>query len=117
MVLKSPRCLPPRLSESRSQVSCSLDSMCSLWRSFCRHVNADVIRPRSQHIMALLLPNLRNISGEMLYLVLETLRAVLALDKNALNPQSTRELAEMVFATWLQNSTGKLPIFRGEGTS
>ena len=62
--------------------------------------------------MSILLPNMRDLSDEMLYLVLETLRAILALDKDALNPDSVRVMAGMVFDTWLQNSTGKSLLIR-----
>jgi hypothetical protein len=41
----------------------------------------------------------------MLYLVLETLRAILAIEKNALDESSVRTLANIVYATWLQNSS------------
>jgi hypothetical protein len=50
---------------------------------------------------------MRDLKDEMLYLVMETLRAILGLDKNALNPDSVRVMAELVFQTWLQNSTGQ----------
>lgn len=57
--------------------------------------------------MSILLPNMKDLTDEMLYLVLETLRAILALDKDALNPDSVRALAQVVFDTWLQNSSGE----------
>lgn len=67
--------------------------------------------------MSILLPNMRDLSDEMLYLVLETLRAILALDKDALNPETVRVMAEMVSETWLQNSTGQSSFSRHRPSS
>jgi hypothetical protein len=54
-----------------------------------------------------LLTNLDDTKNEPLYLILETLRAVLGIDKDALNEKTDMEMAEVVYRAWLDNATGK----------
>lgn len=57
--------------------------------------------------MTLLLPLLQHTTNETLYLLLETIRAVIALDKELLTPDSTSEVAVQVYQIWLMYSTGR----------
>jgi hypothetical protein len=74
---------------------------------FCRHVDASIIRPHSQQIIEILLTNIDDTKNEPLYLILETLRAILGVDKDALNEKTDMEMAEVVYRAWLDNATGK----------
>ncbi|KAK4689861.1 importin-9, partial [Tremellales sp. Uapishka_1] len=74
-------------------------------KNFCRFVNAEVLKPHSAKILTLLLPLLQQTTNETLYLLLETVRAVLALEKELLSPQSTGEVAERVYEVWLKFTT------------
>ena len=76
--------------------------------SFCRFVEAGVMRPQSAQILSLLLPLLAEAEREVLYLLLETIRAVVGLDKTLLNEQTVAQLAEMVYQSWLQHTQGQL---------
>ena len=69
-------------------------------------MNASVMRPQSGPILYLLLPLLQQATNDTLYLVIETIRAVLALDKSVLNPDSAEEVSERIFDIWLKYSTG-----------
>ena len=57
--------------------------------------------------MSLLLPLLQQTTNETLYLLLETVRAIINLDKELLTPQSTPQVAKQVYGIWLQYSTGE----------
>lgn len=94
--------------------------------SFCRFVPADLLKPQSGKILSLLLPLLEQATGETLYLLLETIRAVLALDQTLLTPQSVGPVADTVYAVWEKYNTGGclctdstfsilLPLSRGAG--
>jgi hypothetical protein len=61
-------------------------------------------------ILTLLIPLLEQITSDTLYLVMETIRAVVALEKGLLDPRSVGELANRVYTVWLQNSTGTFPL-------
>lgn len=74
-------------------------------KNFCRFLKASVMRPQSGPILYLLLPLLQQATNDTLYLVIETIRAVLALDKSVLNPESAEEVSERVFDIWLKYST------------
>jgi hypothetical protein len=75
--------------------------------SFCRHVDASFIRPRAGEITSFLLTYLRtDIKEETLYLILETLNAVLRTDLAKLDHQSAEAIGEAVFDVWLRNATG-----------
>ncbi|KAK1923454.1 armadillo-type protein [Papiliotrema laurentii] len=71
-------------------------------KNFCRFVDAEVMSPQSGKILSMLLPLLPQTDGETLYLLLETIRATLGLDKGLLNAQTTPEVAERVYHVWLQ---------------
>jgi hypothetical protein len=75
--------------------------------SFCRFVPADLLKPQSGKILSLLLPLLEQATGETLYLLLETIRAVLALDQTLLTPQSVGPVADTVYAVWEKYNTGE----------
>lgn len=62
--------------------------------------------PQSGKILSMLLPLLPQTDGETLYLLLETIRATLGLDKGLLNAQTTPEVAERVYHVWLQYTQG-----------
>ena len=75
--------------------------------SFCRHVDASFIRPRAGEITSFLLTYLRiDIKEEALYLILETLNAVMRTDLAKLDPHSAEAIGEAVFDVWLRNATG-----------
>jgi hypothetical protein len=75
--------------------------------SFCRHVDASFIRPRAGEITSFLLTYLRiDIKEEPLYLILETLNAVMRTDLAKLDPHSAEAIGEAVFDVWLRNATG-----------
>ena len=77
--------------------------------SFCRHVDASFIRPRASEITSFLLTYLRiDIKEEPLYLILETLNAVMRTDLAKLDPHSAENIGEAVFDVWLRNATGLL---------
>jgi len=68
------------------------------------------MRPQSGQILSLLLPLLAEAEREVLYLLLETIRAVIGLDKTLLNEQTVAQLAEMVYQSWLQHTQGRLSL-------
>lgn len=68
------------------------------------------MRPQSGRILSLLLPLLAEAEREVLYLLLETIRAVIGLDKTLLNEQTVGQLAEMVYQSWLQHTQGWLSL-------
>ncbi|ORY34633.1 armadillo-type protein [Naematelia encephala] len=74
-------------------------------KNFCRHIDASVLKPQTGKILSLLIPLLPQTSSETLYLVLETIRATLSLDKELLTPESIPQLSERVYETWLTHST------------
>ncbi|GFZ49805.1 hypothetical protein JCM24511_07208 [Saitozyma sp. JCM 24511] len=74
-------------------------------KNFCRFVPADLLKPQSGKILSLLLPLLEQATGETLYLLLETIRAVLALDQTLLTPQSVGPVADTVYAVWEKYNT------------
>lgn len=74
---------------------------------FCRHIDAALIKPHTTQIIELLLNNTDETYNEPLYLVLETLRAVLAVDKDVLEVESVKDLAEVLHRAWLANATGR----------
>jgi len=77
--------------------------------SFCRHVDASFIRPRASEITSFLLTYLRiDVKEEPLYLILETLNAVMRTDLAKLDPHSAEAIGEAVFDVWLRNATGSL---------
>ena len=70
-----------------------------------------MIRPRANEIIAFLLQHLRTeIKEESLYLILETLNAVMRTNLSGLNTQSIAGIGEAVFDVWLLNSTGTLNL-------
>nr|XP_019009559.1 uncharacterized protein I206_06208 [Kwoniella pini CBS 10737]OCF48340.1 hypothetical protein I206_06208 [Kwoniella pini CBS 10737] len=71
-------------------------------KNFCRHIPSEVIQPQSRQILSLLLPLLPEISNETLYLVLETIRAVFALDTNLINGESVGEIAVRIYDVWVK---------------
>ncbi|WWD20442.1 hypothetical protein CI109_104918 [Kwoniella shandongensis] len=71
-------------------------------KNFCRFVDAGVMRRQSGKILTLLLPLLQQTASETLYLLLETIRAVFALDQDLLNGQTTPEVAERIYEVWLK---------------
>lgn len=74
---------------------------------FCRHVDASFIRPRAGEIVSFLLKYLGgDIKEEALYLILETLNAVMRTDLKSLDAQSVAAIGEAVFDVWLRNATG-----------
>ena len=75
--------------------------------SFCRHVDASFIRPRASEVTSFLLTYLRiDIKEEPLYLILETLNAVMRTDLAKLDSHSAEAIGEAVFDVWLRNATG-----------
>ena len=62
---------------------------------------------QSRKNLDLLLPLLQHTTGETLYLILETIQAILLLDKKLLTPEATREMAKRLYDTWLAYSNGK----------
>jgi hypothetical protein len=73
--------------------------------SFCRFVDASVLQPSSHSILSLLIPLLGQATGETLYLVLETVRAVLGLDDALLSPDNCGQVVEPLYAIWESNSS------------
>ncbi|OCF78060.1 hypothetical protein I204_02066 [Kwoniella mangroviensis CBS 8886] len=71
-------------------------------KNFCRHVSPEIMQPQSRQILSLLLPLLPEITNETLYLVLETIRAVFALDTNLINGDSVIELASRIYDVWVK---------------
>ena len=65
-----------------------------------------VIQTRSAKILTILLPLLPEADGETLYLILETIRAVLSLDKELLTPGSVVTLTDTVYQIWLKHTDG-----------
>jgi hypothetical protein len=81
--------------------------------SFCRHVDSSIIRPRAAEITSFLLKYLRGeVKDEALYLVLETLNAVMRMEQASLDPQSAAAIGEAVFDVWLLNATGMFLLER-----
>jgi hypothetical protein len=76
--------------------------------SFCRHVSSSIMGPQANRVLTLLLPVLPAASHETLYLVMETVHAVVSLDKASLTRESTTAICEHVYAEWLKHSTGEL---------
>ena len=64
-----------------------------------------MLRPSSHRTLSLLLPLLSQASGETLYLVLETVRAVLGLDEALLTPENCAEVVEPLWSIWQANSS------------
>ncbi|WWC66093.1 uncharacterized protein I303_108715 [Kwoniella dejecticola CBS 10117] len=71
-------------------------------KNFCRHIPAEIIQPQSRQILSLLLPLLPEISNETLYLVLETIRAVFALDTDLINEETIGEIASRIYDVWVK---------------
>lgn len=65
------------------------------------------MQQHSRRILELLLPLLQETKGEMLYLLVETIRAVIALDQQLLDERSIVPVADQVYATWESNSQGE----------
>ncbi|WVQ84827.1 hypothetical protein IAT38_006984 [Cryptococcus sp. DSM 104549] len=74
-------------------------------KNFCRHVDAELMQPQSGKILGLLLPLLPHTSTETLYLLLETVHALVALDKNLLDEKSTPEVVERIYEVWLRSTS------------
>lgn len=93
---------------------CTLSKASAADDSFCRHVDESVLRPHAGRILTLLLPLLAEAEREVLYLLLETIRAVVGLNKSLLTDQTVAQLAEPVFQTWTQHTQGELarPMLR-----
>ena len=68
---------------------------------------ASVLRPSSHRILTLLLPLLGQADREVLYLVLESIRAVLGLDEALLTPDNFGSVVEALFSIWEANSMGE----------
>lgn len=79
----------------------------SLTFSFCRFIDASILKPQSAKVLSLLLPLLSQTTSETLYLLLETIRAILNLDKDLLTPESIPEVAEQTFNVWLRFTDGQ----------
>jgi len=62
--------------------------------------------PQAGKVLSLLLPVLSETANETLYLVMETVHAVVSLDKAMLTRESTTLICEHVYAEWLKHSTG-----------
>lgn len=100
-------------------------SAVKLTNSFCRFVAPTVLQSSSHRILSLLLPLLGQATGETLYLVLETIRAVLGLDEALLDVENVGEVVEPLYAIWEANTSGKpspsslsaLSIARGSETT
>lgn len=74
---------------------------------FCRHVDASIIRPRANEILAFLLEHLRGeVKDEALYMILETLNAIMRINQSALDVSSIASMGDAVFDVWLLNATG-----------
>ncbi|WVR07905.1 hypothetical protein IAU60_004948 [Kwoniella sp. DSM 27419] len=71
-------------------------------KNFCRFINEELMRSQSRKILSLLLPLLQHTANETLYLLLETIRAVFALDKALLDGQSVGDVAERIYEVWLK---------------
>ncbi|WWC92624.1 uncharacterized protein L201_007583 [Kwoniella dendrophila CBS 6074] len=71
-------------------------------KNFCRHIAPEIMQPQSRQILSLLLPLLPEISSETLYLVLETIRAVFALDTNLINEESVVEVGSRIYDVWVK---------------
>ncbi|OCF34393.1 hypothetical protein I316_03907 [Kwoniella heveanensis BCC8398] len=69
-------------------------------KNFCRFIDVDIIQSQSGKILMLLLPLLQQTANETLYLLLETIRAVFALDKDLVHGRNVVEIAERVFEVW-----------------
>lgn len=70
------------------------------------------MQQHSRRILELLLPLLQETKGEMLYLLVETIRAVIALDQQLLDERSIVPVADQVYATWESNSQGESLLHR-----
>lgn len=74
---------------------------------FCRHVDASIIRPRANEILSFLLEHLRGeVKDEALYMILETLNAIMRINQSALDVSSIASMGDAVFDVWLLNATG-----------
>nr|XP_019043733.1 hypothetical protein I302_08314 [Kwoniella bestiolae CBS 10118]OCF22663.1 hypothetical protein I302_08314 [Kwoniella bestiolae CBS 10118] len=71
-------------------------------KNFCRHVSPEIMQPQSRQVLSLLLPLLPEITNETLYLVLETIRAVFALDTDLINGDSVVEVASRIYDVWVR---------------
>ena len=74
--------------------------------SFCRFISARVMETQSSVIVSYLLPLLQLTTNETLYLLLETLRSVISLDRKVLTVESTPMLVLPVYDLWLKYSSG-----------
>lgn len=74
-------------------------------RNFCRFVDDSVMGPEAPRVLALLLPILPEVSNETLYLVMETVYAVLSLDKERLTTDVVRTVCGAVWEQWMKNLT------------
>lgn len=74
-------------------------------RNFCRFVDDNVMGPQAERVLSLLLPILPEASNETLYLVMETVYAVLSLDKERLSPVVISTIADAVWGQWTQHLT------------
>lgn len=61
--------------------------------------------PQAPKVLSLLLPVLSGMTNETLYLVMETVHAVVSVDKDALTPESVTSICEHVFVKWYENTT------------
>jgi hypothetical protein len=65
------------------------------------------VQQQSGRVLDLLLPLLGQATGETLYLVLETIRAVLGLDQQLLTPALCPPLVDAVYAVWETQTSGE----------
>ncbi|KAI9638767.1 armadillo-type protein [Dioszegia hungarica] len=74
-------------------------------KNFCRFVQPSILHPQTRSILSLLLPLLGQTTGETLYLLLETVRAVVGLDQELLTPDSVLEVTDRIYETWEANTS------------
>lgn len=65
----------------------------------------------SRKVVSSLIPLMELATNESLYLILETIRAIIALDKELLNPESMRDFVVPIHLIWVNNSAGGLKGF------
>ena len=74
--------------------------------SFCRFLSAETLIPHTGKILHVLVSLLEPTSEETLYLVLETIRAVMGLTKTSADEATVLALVDAVYNKWLTCSEG-----------
>lgn len=85
----------PRADQTRAHPS----ARCS----FCRHLPATTVKPLSHRILSTLVPLITQAGEEVLALILESLRAVVGVDEDALEPTLMGQLADVLLDVWAKN--------------